>query len=190
VKKKLNKTIFLDRDGVINVDSPLYIKSWDEFVFIPGSLKALKILNEKGFNVILLTNQSMINRGMVPLDVLEHIFRMMISKIESHGGKITDIFYCPHTPEQGCACRKPLPGLIHKALEKYEINIPDSIMVGDSAKDIQCGKNAGVGTAILVGTENRTEARETLLQENIHPDHSADNLLDGVTRILTKKNRS
>jgi D-glycero-D-manno-heptose 1,7-bisphosphate phosphatase len=187
MKKKLNKTIFLDRDGVINVDSPLYIKSWNEFMFIPGSLEALKILNEKGFDVILLTNQSMINRGMVTQDILEHIFMMMNSEIESSGGRITDIFFCPHTPEEGCACRKPLTGMIQKALEKYEIDISESVMVGDSAKDIQCARNAGCGTAILVETGSGSEARKTLLQENIYPDHIADNLLEAVKWILTKK---
>jgi D-glycero-D-manno-heptose 1,7-bisphosphate phosphatase len=190
MKKKLNKTIFLDRDGVINVDSPLYIKSWNEFMFIPGSLEALKILNEKGFDVILLTNQSMINRGMVTQDILEHIFMMMNSEIESSGGRITDIFFCPHTPEEGCACRKPLTGMIQKALEKYEIDISESVMVGDSAKDIQCARNAGCGTAILVETGSGSEARKTLLQENIYPDHIADNLLEAVKWILTKKHLS
>jgi len=187
MKKKLNKTIFLDRDGVINVDSPLYIKSWDEFVFIPGSLEALKILNEKKVAVILITNQSIINRGMVPQNVLKHIFLMMNSEIESSGGKITDIFYCPHTPEEGCACRKPLPGLIQKAQEKYEIDISESVMVGDNAKDILCARNAGCGTAILIKTGNGRQAAETLLQENIYPDHIADNLLGAVKWILTEK---
>jgi len=190
MKKKLNKTIFLDRDGVINVDSPSYIKSWDEFSFIPGSLEALRILNEKGFDVILITNQSIINRGMIPKNALEQIFLMMNSEIESSGGKITDIFFCPHTPEEECACRKPLPGLIQKAQEKYEIELFESVMVGDSAKDIQCARNAGCGTSILVKTGNGTEARETLLQESIYPDHIADNLLDAVKWILTKKHLS
>ncbi|MFO7559712.1 MAG: D-glycero-beta-D-manno-heptose 1,7-bisphosphate 7-phosphatase [Desulfobacterales bacterium] len=187
MKKKLNKTIFLDRDGVINVDSSYYIKSWDEFSFIPGSLEALRMLHEKAFDVILITNQSIINRGMILQKVLDHIFLMMQSEIESTGGKITDIFFCPHTPEEGCACRKPLPGLIRKAQEKYEIDIPESIMVGDSAKDIQCARNAGCGTAILVKTGNEAEARETLLQENVFPDHVADNLLSAVKWILKKK---
>lgn len=190
MKKKLNKTIFLDRDGVINVDSPFYIKSWDEFVFIPGSIEALRILNENGFDVILITNQSIINRGMIPQNVLEHIFLMMKSEIESSGGKITDIFFCPHTPEEGCACRKPLPGLIRKAQKKYEINISKSIMVGDSAKDIQCARNAGCGTAILLKTGTGQQARETLLGESIYPDHIAENLLGAVKWILKKKHLS
>ena len=190
MKKKLNKTIFLDRDGVINVDSPLYIKSWDEFMFIPGSLEALRILNEKKFDVILITNQSIINRGMVPQNVLKHIFLMMNSEIESSGGKITDIFYCPHTPEEGCTCRKPLPGLIQKARKKYEIDISESVMVGDSAKDILCARNAGCGTAILAKTGNGRQAAETLLQENIYPDHIADDLLSAVKWILTEKHLS
>ena len=184
MKKKLNKTIFLDRDGVINVDSPLYIKSWDEFMFIPGSLEALRILNEKKFDVILITNQSIINRGMVPQNVLKHIFLMMNSKIESSGGKITDIFYCPHTPEEGCTCRKPAPGMIHSARIKHSIDLSFAGMVGDSAKDIACARRAQVRYAVLVKTGNFDKAQQELHDLNLQPDRVAQDLYAAVEWIV------
>ncbi len=187
MKTKLNKTVFLDRDGVINVDSPLYIKSWKEFTFIEGSLEAIQLLTANDFHIIIITNQSIINRGMVPLKELEYIFSMMEKEIIDNRGKITDIFYCPHTPDDECNCRKPLPGLIQQAQRKYEINIFNAIMVGDSAKDIECAKNAGCGNAILVKTGNGKKAHKTLSQKDIIPDFFAKDLSDAV-RWICKEN--
>ncbi len=144
------KVIFLDRDGVINRDSPNYIKSWAEFEFLPGSLAAIKNLTLNGYTVIIITNQSAINRGITPLRELEHIHFMMMEILNSHGGEVKDIFFCPHTPEQGCTCRKPEPGLIKMAQEKYQVDLAESCMVGDSAKDIECGQRAGCGRTVLV----------------------------------------
>jgi len=184
MKKKLPQTVFLDRDGVINIDSSAYIKTWEEFTFIDGSLEAIRRLTENKFHIILITNQSVINRGMVPRQELERIFSMMKQKITAAGGRITDIFYCPHTPDDGCDCRKPLPGLIYQAMAAYEIDLQNSFMVGDSAKDIQCARNAGCGNAILVQTGNGLQARETLSRENIFPDYVAQNLLDAARWMI------
>lgn len=183
MKKKLSQTVFLDRDGVINIDSPEYIKSWEEFTFIEGSLEAVRQLTENNFHIILITNQSIINRGMVPRQELEYIFSMMKKQIAASGGLITDIFYCPHTPEDQCDCRKPLPGLIHQAMKAYEIDMDRAFMVGDSVKDIECARNAGCRNLILVQTGNGLEARETLSRKNIIPDYVAKNLLDAARWI-------
>lgn len=177
---KRTQTVFLDKDGVINVDSPHYIKSWEEFAFIDGSLEAVRLLTQNDFQIFLITNQSMINRGMVPLSALEHMFCMMKQEIHAAGGRITDIFYCPHTPQEHCLCRKPLPGLIRQAQNTYELDMDRAFMVGDSAKDIECGINAGCGKSILVLTGNGPEARETLAGKQIFPDYVAENLLDAA----------
>ena len=108
-------TVFLDRDGVVNQDSPDYIKSPEEFHFIPQSPEAVALLNRHGFQVILITNQSLIGRGMAPVSTLEAIFDKMKAGVAAAGGEILDIFYCPHTPDGGCDCRKPKPGLIEQA---------------------------------------------------------------------------
>jgi D-glycero-D-manno-heptose 1,7-bisphosphate phosphatase len=177
-------TVFLDRDGVINVDSPSYIKIPEEFFFIPDSAEAVALLSQNGFNVILITNQSMINRKISTLHDLEAIFETMKSGIGKRGGQIHDIFYCPHTPEEGCPCRKPAPGMINLACKKYAIDPSTSFMVGDSAKDIECARNAGVGNAVLVQTGNGIKAAESLEKRGIKPDYSAINLMDAARWII------
>ena len=181
----LKKFVFLDRDGVINRDSSAYIKSWEEFNFLPGSLDGIRQLTEDGFTIIVITNQSAINRGMIPRQRLSDMHTNMKEAIHSAGGLITDIFFCPHTPQENCNCRKPKPDLILKAQKAYDINLSNAVMVGDSAKDIQCARNAGCGKTVLVQTGNFTEAQKTLAQQNISPDHIAEDLLAAAAWIIS-----
>ncbi|MBW2589483.1 MAG: D-glycero-beta-D-manno-heptose 1,7-bisphosphate 7-phosphatase [Deltaproteobacteria bacterium] len=187
IAKKLDKVVFLDRDGVINLNSSDYIKSWSEFKFIPRSIEAIKELTLKGFNVIVITNQSVINRNMVSDKGLEYILTMMKNEVRSGGGLINDIFFCPHIPEDNCDCRKPKPGLIYQAQKAYSIDLKDAIMVGDSAKDIECARNAGCGKAVLVKTGNGAEAEKTLAEKKIYPDHIAQDLYEAVQWIVDIK---
>ncbi len=182
--KQMKPIVFLDRDGVINQDSPDYIKTANEFRFIPNSAGAIALLCESGFEVILITNQSMIHRGISTLPHLEAIFEKMKAGIRAKGGQIKDIFYCPHGPDEGCACRKPKPGMILQALDRYGIDPATAFMVGDSAKDIGCARNAGVGHALLVLTGNGSQARETLMKENTPPDFTAPDLMAAVQWII------
>mgnify|MGYP002066104716 CR=1 FL=1 len=180
----LRKVVFLDRDGVINRDSPNYIKSWSEFEFLPGSLEAITLLTLNEFATIVITNQSVINRKMVSIKELDYMHTMMKKAVISSGGQITDIFYCPHVPEDKCGCRKPNPGLILKAKQTYRIDIATSVMVGDSAKDIACAQNAGCRYAILVRTGNGMEAEGILTQNAIYPDFVAQDLLDAADWVI------
>jgi len=183
-KEILRKVVFLDRDGVINRDSPDYIKSWSEFEFLPGSLEAIELLTSNGFANIIITNQSVINRKMVSEKVLNYIHTMMKAAVKSRGGKIKDIFFCPHMPEDRCGCRKPKPELIFKAKQKYRIDLATSVMVGDSSKDIECAQNAGCGHAVLVKTGNGNEAEKILKEKGICPDLIARDLLEAVGWII------
>jgi len=185
-EKTPKKVVFLDRDGVINLDSPDYIKSWAEFEFLPGSLEAIKQLTLNGFDAIVITNQSVINRKMVASEVLDYIHAMMKTTVKSRGGEIKDIFFCPHTPEDGCDCRKPNPGLIYKAQRIHRIDIANTAMVGDSAKDIECARNAGCRHAVLVKTGNGIIAEKVLAEKNIYPDHVARDLLGAANWIITQ----
>ncbi|MDY0221739.1 MAG: D-glycero-beta-D-manno-heptose 1,7-bisphosphate 7-phosphatase [Desulfobacterium sp.] len=177
-------TVFLDRDGVINFDSASYIKKPEEFRFIPDSAEAVALLSKNGFNVILITNQSMINRKISTLQNLEAIFETMKSGIRERGGQIHDIFYCPHAPDEGCLCRKPAPGMIDLACGTYGIDPSTSFMVGDSAKDMECAGNAGVGKAVLVLTGNGRKAIKNLGERGMKPDFVALNLMDAVRWII------
>jgi len=184
VKKPNEKFVFLDRDGVINRDSPDYVKSWAEFEFLPGSLEAIRHLTENGFTIIIITNQSAIDRKMLSAKELGHIHLRMREACRAHGGNIRDIFFCPHTPEKKCDCRKPKPGLIFQAETKYNIDIPDTVMIGDSAKDIECARNADCRQTILVRTGNFSEAMRQLAEKNIQPDFIAKDLFDAALQII------
>ncbi len=184
MRKKVKKVVFLDRDGVINKDSPEYIKHHSEFEFLPGSINAVKNLNSNGFDVIVITNQSAVHRKMMLQQELDIIHLKMKTVITGKGGNIKDIFYCPHTPEEKCRCRKPEPGMIQAAVQKFGINLSTSVMVGDSVKDIECAKNAGCGYAVLVRTGNGKTAEKKLLEKNIFPDHVAGNLYDAADWII------
>ncbi|QSA97462.1 D-glycero-beta-D-manno-heptose 1,7-bisphosphate 7-phosphatase [Methylococcus sp. EFPC2] len=143
--------ILLDRDGVINEDSDAYIKSPDEWVPIPGSLEAIRLLNQNGYRVAVLTNQSGIARGLFDLATLERIHAKMRAATEEAGGHIEHIFYCPHGPEDGCACRKPATGLFEQFAGKYRAELDGLPAVGDSLRDLQAAERAGC-SPILVET--------------------------------------
>ena len=183
----IKKVVFLDRDGVINRDSPDYIRSWAEFEFLPGSLKALRMLSEAGYCLIVITNQSMIRRGMVPLSVLEDMHRRMKAAVIEAGGRIFDIFFCPHRPDENCDCRKPKPGMIEQACRRHGIVPAAGVMVGDNAKDILCGRNAGCAATVLVRTGNAARAEKELADRKVRPDAVVDDLLAAAHFILSQK---
>lgn len=186
MKNRLDKVVFLDRDGVINRDSVDYIKSWQEFEFLPGSLEAIRKLTENGFSIIIITNQSAINRKIFTYDTLTTIHTRMLKTVRANGGRITDIFFCPHAPEENCDCRKPKPEMILKARQKYDIDLAAAFMVGDNAKDIECARNAGCGKALLVKTGNGHQAEKILAQAKKDPDFVAANLLEAVEWIISR----
>jgi len=178
------KIVFLDRDGVINVDSPHYIKNQSEFYFIDGSLEAIKLLSQHNYLCIIISNQSMINRKISTLNHLMEMIDYMKSEIQAHGGHIQDFFFCPHRPDEKCACRKPKTGMIKKAASVYSIDISKTIMIGDSLKDIQCATNAGCRHAILVRTGNGRQTEMLLNNNNLPISFIADNLLAAANWII------
>ncbi len=182
----LRKVVFLDRDGVINRDSEDYVKNWSEFEFIPGSLDAISRLASAEFTVFVITNQSAINRKIVQPRTLEYIHSMMKKEVELRGGGVTDIFYCPHIPEDKCGCRKPEPGLILEAKRKYDIDLYGSCMVGDSVKDIECAKNAGCRHAVLVKTGHGEESMKQFADKIVQPDFIGENLFEAVEWIIAR----
>ncbi len=178
--------VFLDRDGVINRDSSGYIKCLSEFEFLPRSLAAIQKLTANRFKTIIITNQSAINRGMMSRETLGRIHTAMKADVRANDGEIDDIFFCPHTPREGCSCRKPEPGLILRAETTHNIDLSSACMVGDSAKDIECARRAGVRHAVLVKTGNFAEARSGLSEKHIQPDWIARDLYDAVEWIMAQ----
>jgi D-glycero-D-manno-heptose 1,7-bisphosphate phosphatase len=175
--------VFLDRDGVINEDSSAYIKTRDEFRFIPGSIEAIRLLTQSGFACIVISNQSMIHRKISTLSNLMDMNQWMISQIGANDGHIQDIFFCPHGPDSGCECRKPKIGLLKKAASVYSIDISQTIMIGDHLKDLQCANFAGCARTILVRT-GKGRTTESLIDDKLVVHFIADCLLDAVKWII------
>jgi D-glycero-D-manno-heptose 1,7-bisphosphate phosphatase len=182
-----NRIVFLDRDGVINEDSPDFIKSWAEFTFLPRSLDALACLTQAGYQALIITNQSGVHRGLLTHDQLTHIHARMVQRIQSHGGRIADIFFCPHTPQEQCTCRKPRPGLIRKAVQRYNLVVEKTVMVGDSAKDMHCAVNARCGHRVLVQTGNGRKAQKELQLQKVSVDCVARDLFAAVQWIIARR---
>jgi D-glycero-D-manno-heptose 1,7-bisphosphate phosphatase len=182
----LKKVVFLDRDGTINRDSPDYIKSRDEFEFLPGSLTAIEALTASGFTNIVITNQSALPRKLISLEELEHIHAVLLQSVRSSGGEIKDIFYCPHMPDEGCDCRKPEPGMILQAERKHSIDLADAAMIGDSYRDIECGIKAGCGHTVLVKTGIHANTTQRLAEKGIIPDYVAEDLYDASSWIIAR----
>jgi len=153
--------IVLDRDGVINQDSSSFIKSADEWIALPGSAAAIKVLNDAGFTVVVATNQSGVGRGLFSLAVLGEIHAKMSSVVTAAGGHLDGIYFCPHEPDAGCVCRKPAPGLLQQVAQHYERTAAELIVVGDSLRDLEAAWAFGA-KAILVRTGNGRDTEQQL----------------------------
>ncbi len=145
------KLVILDRDGVINEDSDDYVKSAEEFRFIPGSLEAIARLNQAGYRVAVATNQSGLARGYFDLDTLNTMHGKLRQALAALGGHIEVIAFCPHGPDDGCDCRKPEPGLLREIGERLGINLAGVPVIGDSLRDVEAARAVGA-SPILVRT--------------------------------------
>ena len=139
----MNRAVFLDRDGVINRNRNDYVKRWEEFVFLPGVLEALRQLARTQLLIIVVTNQSAINRGLVSMENVQEICHRMAEEIERNGGRINAVFVCPHRPDERCKCRKPRPGLLLEAAERFQLDLQQCYLIGDALSDIEAGLNVG-----------------------------------------------
>jgi D-glycero-D-manno-heptose 1,7-bisphosphate phosphatase len=157
------KLVILDRDGVINVDSDAFIKSPDEWVAIPGSLEAIARLNQAGYRVAIASNQSGIGRGLFDMAALNAMHEKMNRTAAAVGGRIDAVFFCPHTQEDECECRKPKPGMLQQIVERFEIDPAETPVVGDSLRDLQAGAALGFELhLVLTGKGQKTLAAGNL----------------------------
>ena len=147
------KTIFLDRDGVINEEIN-YLHSIDDFIFIEGIFDACRHFQKLGYQIIIITNQSGIARGLYDNQDFQKLTKWMMDQFTEKGIKILDIFYCPHGPKSNCNCRKPKPGMILKAKNKHNIDLELSWMIGDNETDIKAAHSSGITNTILVSKLN------------------------------------
>lgn len=145
--------VILDRDGVINRDSPDFIKSADEFEPLPGSIEAIADLCRAGYRIVIASNQSGIGRGLFTMETLGHIHGKLREQVEAAGGALSGIFFCPHKPDDGCDCRKPKTGLMDQISASFERDLHGVPAIGDSMRDLEAATSAGA-CPILVRTGN------------------------------------
>jgi D-glycero-D-manno-heptose 1,7-bisphosphate phosphatase len=163
------RLLILDRDGVINADSSEFIKTPDEFVPLPGSLGAIAALNAAGYTIVIATNQSGLARGLFDDDDLDAIHAKLDVLLADQGGAIDAVFLCPHGPDDGCSCRKPLPGMLLQIAEHYGVSLDGVIAVGDSARDLEAARAAGA-TPVLVRTGNGADTEAAGVDVAVHDD--------------------
>ena len=184
------KLVILDRDGTINEDRDDYVKSPDEWVPIPGSLEAIARLNHAGWHTVIATNQSGLARGLFDMATLNAIHARMNRELGELGGRIDAVFFCPHGPDDGCPCRKPLPGLFTTIGERYGVSLRGVYTVGDSLRDLKAAVAAGCAPHLVrtgKGAALTPAALRSLVKEVphavVHPD------LAGFAQQLIQRER-
>ncbi|MBS1176759.1 MAG: gmhB [Proteobacteria bacterium] len=137
------KLIILGRDGILNEFREDHIKAPEEWVAVPGALEAVSRLNHAGWHVVVATNQSGIGRGMIDMTAVNAVHAHMLRSLQALGGRMDAVFFCPHTPEDHCDCRKPLPGMALDIGRRYGVDLRLVPMVGDTLRDLQAAQAAG-----------------------------------------------
>ena len=168
------RAVFLDRDGVLTRERSDYVKSPEELEILPVNLQGLKKTQDLGFRLVIVTNQSVIGRGLTTHEQMARIHEKLVSELARKGCKIEAIYYCAHRPDENCECRKPAPGLILKAAKELNIDVSKSWMIGDKDIDLEAARRAGcrglrVHTNLgdLDNAVNRILAEEILLGDKL-----------------------
>jgi histidinol-phosphate phosphatase family protein len=179
VRPALTPAIFLDRDGTLNIEVPI-VANPDELILIEGAAAAVRRINDAGFLAILLTNQAIVARGDCNQPMLSQIHHKLRRDLESEGARLDAIYFCPHHPDWGppCSCRKPKPGMLRAAQSDFDIDLARSWVIGDSAKDIELARNAGVRCVLVRTGKAGSDMTHTV------PDRTCDTLGEAVDYIV------
>jgi len=171
--------VFLDRDGTMAKDVN-YCRRPEDFELFLNTARAIKLLNEHGYKVIVVTNQSGIARGYFTEEILDKIHQKMLRELAKEGARVDGIYYCPHHPDDNCQCRKPKPKLVFQAVKEHDIALGHSFVVGDKPLDIQLGKAVGCRTVLISANIDDVE-REPV------PDFTAADLYQAAIWIIDQK---
>lgn len=182
------KAVFLDRDGVIN-EYPgdlKYVTAWSEFHFLPGAQAALKKLSDSGYKIFIISNQAGVSKGVYSQENLDLITHNMLEDLKKHEVVISGVYYCTHRPEDNCSCRKPKAGLVEVAVAKLKteglnVELPESYLAGDTIRDIETGKAAGLKTILVFSGKEKLENKNNW---SSLPDFIAQDLFEAVNIIL------
>ena len=182
------RVIFLDRDGVINryPGDADYVKSWSEFHFLPKVKPALKKLNAQGFKIFIISNQAGVSKGIYTQENLDLITKNMSDELKKYNIDIAGVYYCTHREEDNCSCRKPKTGLIDIAIEQLKkeglnAELSKSYFIGDTVKDVETGKAAGLKTILVLSGKEKAENKNNWQSP---PHFTARNLSEAVNLIL------
>lgn len=182
------KIIFLDRDGVINKypGDFEYVKSWEEFIFLPKVKDALKRLNDNGFKIFVISNQAGVSKGIYSKEALDLITNNMLQELSKDHINIDGVYYCTHRQEDNCSCRKPKTGLIDKALAALKKTNFHSCgtcyFIGDNIHDVQAGREAGLKTILIFSGKEKPQNKNNW---QVRPDFTAPDLSKAVDLILS-----
>lgn len=165
----MNKAIFLDRDGTINVDVD-YLHECDQLVFLKGAVKALRILQDKGFKLLVITNQSGVGRGYFSMDEVEKVHAYMRALLLKEGVFIDGFYCCPHVEQDHCQCRKPQPFLYRKAAREHQIDLTKSYMVGDKVTDILAAEELHCNYGMVLSGHSIDEKIQEKYSGHIYKD--------------------
>lgn len=185
----LRPAVFLDRDGVLNAALHQdWVRRPDQFVWLPGSVEAVRSLNALGWPVVLATNQSGVGRGIMSLADVEAVHEKMVQELELGGAHLDGIVMCPHAPDDGCDCRKPRPGLFYQAADQLGLDLTRSVMIGDSERDLAASTAAGCACHIAVSSGLATT--EDIQKWRTVPDHVFPRLADAVEWMIDHREES
>ena len=182
VDRRVQPTVFLDRDGVINRGRKGYVRTPDAFEFLPGAIDGMRLLQEAGWRLVIVTNQDMMGWKLVPERQLARIHGRMLQELRAAGVTVAEIYHCPHHVLSDCACRKPRPGMLLAAARDLGVNPRNAWMIGDKVLDVELGRAFGCRTAWVGPKEWRDRFREEI--RPWHPDVVADGLLGAAKRIV------
>jgi D-glycero-D-manno-heptose 1,7-bisphosphate phosphatase len=163
----IHRAVFIDRDGVICRNREDHVKSWNEFVFLPGALNALARLARLDLPIVVVTNQAIINRHIVTAEVVEDIHSHMVEEVQAAGGRIDRVMYCPHRPDEQCGCRKPQPGMLLQVAEELDIDLCASYVIGDAKTDMQAGQAVGSACYLVLTGRGREQLVDCWLDGEI-----------------------
>ena len=181
--KKMKPAVFLDRDGTIN-EQMGYINHISRFRLLPKVSEAIALLNKYNYLVIVISNQSGVGRGYFPIELVYKVHEYMKELLKKSGAFLDAIYFCPHTPDQGCNCRKPKTGMIEKACKQFPIDLSRSYVIGDMCIDMELAKNAKIKGVMVKTGYGLGEIEYRLPKLDIKPLYIADDLLSAVKWIL------
>ena len=177
----VNKAVFIDRDGTINVNVE-YLNTPDNFQIYPGVAEGIKLLQDNGYKIIVITNQSGIARGYFSEETLDMIHEKMKNELSNKGASIDAIYFCPHHPEDGCNCRKPNIGLFKKAIKDFDVDPMHSFIIGDRMLDVEAGFKIGLKTVLV--PEDKEKVEKEMMESKIKPDYVCEDFYSGIKWIL------